>query len=99
MRKVVAYPAMLASAVGMLLCVFSYLGWLTGSYRFPRREPPLLFIGIFVVWLPTVLLLNTLTRDFKQKDLWKAALRGCPRSEEHTSELQSRGHLVCRLLL
>src|SRR5690625_6298427 len=28
------------------------------------------------------------------------AMRGYrPRSEEHTSELQSRGHLVCRLLL
>src|SRR5690625_6704377 len=27
--------------------------------------------------------------------LWKDT----PRSEEHTSELQSRGHLVCRLLL
>src|SRR5437870_6617708 len=26
-------------------------------------------------------------------------LRGDRRSEEHTSELQSRGHLVCRLLL
>src|SRR5579884_4539167 len=29
-------------------------------------------------------------------------MRACPaeqRSEEHTSELQSRGHLVCRLLL
>src|SRR5439155_15860606 len=25
--------------------------------------------------------------------------RATPRSEEHTSELQSRGHLVCRLLL
>src|SRR5690625_6293668 len=25
--------------------------------------------------------------------------RGAGRSEEHTSELQSRGHLVCRLLL
>src|SRR5439155_13354201 len=25
--------------------------------------------------------------------------RRLPRSEEHTSELQSRGHLVCRLLL
>src|SRR5437660_4904401 len=25
--------------------------------------------------------------------------RVCRRSEEHTSELQSRGHLVCRLLL
>src|SRR5207253_4563003 len=26
-------------------------------------------------------------------------LQGVARSEEHTSELQSRGHLVCRLLL
>src|SRR5436853_3837457 len=26
-------------------------------------------------------------------------LRDCPRSEEHTSELQSLRHLVCRLLL
>src|SRR5437660_46135 len=28
-----------------------------------------------------------------------AGLKRCGRSEEHTSELQSRGHLVCRLLL
>src|SRR5207253_7967621 len=28
-----------------------------------------------------------------------AARLVCDRSEEHTSELQSRGHLVCRLLL
>src|SRR5690625_6328240 len=28
-----------------------------------------------------------------------AERHGVPRSEEHTSELQSRGHLVCRLLL
>src|SRR6266498_4408477 len=28
-----------------------------------------------------------------------ALLRDQPRSEEHTSELQSRPHLVCRLLL
>src|SRR5690625_7102799 len=28
-----------------------------------------------------------------------AESRGVVRSEEHTSELQSRGHLVCRLLL
>src|SRR5690625_5354593 len=27
------------------------------------------------------------------------AIQGSVRSEEHTSELQSRGHLVCRLLL
>src|SRR5207253_8989595 len=29
----------------------------------------------------------------------KARVQGSTRSEEHTSELQSRGHLVCRLLL
>src|SRR5258708_27255556 len=31
--------------------------------------------------------------------LWKAQKPGEPRSEEHTSELQSPDHLVCRLLL
>src|SRR5690625_6869882 len=31
----------------------------------------------------------------KRLETWKSAMR----SEEHTSELQSRGHLVCRLLL
>src|SRR5439155_19096892 len=39
--------------------------------------------------------------------IWSNQFRGrphlhnsrCQRSEEHTSELQSRGHLVCRLLL
>src|SRR5690554_7293655 len=30
---------------------------------------------------------------------WKTASRPSSRSEEHTSELQSRPHLVCRLLL
>src|SRR2546421_7437434 len=29
----------------------------------------------------------------------RAAMRSIPRSEEHTSELQSRSDLVCRLLL
>src|SRR5690625_6880250 len=29
----------------------------------------------------------------------RSSTGGVPRSEEHTSELQSRGHLVCRLLL
>src|SRR5690554_7030993 len=36
-------------------------------------------------------------------DVWASwcpdCIKGFPRSEEHTSELQSRPHLVCRLLL
>src|SRR5690625_7030673 len=44
--------------------------------------------------------------DLKEVHSHPIALAQCesffeayPRSEEHTSELQSRGHLVCRLLL
>src|SRR3989442_11044386 len=42
--------------------------------------------------------------DGTQRDWFKQAVREgrpgvTPRSEEHTSELQSRPHLVCRLLL
>src|SRR5690625_6822416 len=44
------------------------------------------------------------TVDFRQTILILTSNLGSfggspPRSEEHTSELQSRGHLVCRLLL
>src|SRR5690625_6797974 len=40
------------------------------------------------------------TCDFTQITFWFDGLESFGfRSEEHTSELQSRGHLVCRLLL
>src|SRR5690625_5850798 len=38
-------------------------------------------------------------RDSRTAPSGTAAPAGAPRSEEHTSELQSRGQLVCRLLL
>src|SRR5207253_6932640 len=38
-------------------------------------------------------------RRFRRPALLAAGLARAVRSEEHTSELQSRGHLVCRLLL
>src|SRR5690625_6660860 len=41
------------------------------------------------------------SRKLRASSLSKLSPRSrvSPRSEEHTSELQSRGHLVCRLLL
>jgi hypothetical protein len=52
--------------------VLSWLGvglpqWLMG-----------LHVGIFVVFFPAILVARPLTVDFKQKDFWKAALRGAP---------------------
>src|SRR3712207_7663625 len=35
----------------------------------------------------------------REAEIVRARLPGVPRSEEHTSELQSRQYLVCRLLL
>lgn len=37
----------------------------------------LLHIGIFVIWLPTVLVAQRLAKGARQADLWKAVLRGC----------------------
>jgi hypothetical protein len=37
-----------------------------------------LHVGIFVVWFPTVLVAQQLTKNVKQADFWKAVLRGCP---------------------
>ena len=78
MVKMIAYPVMVLSGIGVLLCLSFYLLGLTGIYPLPTRETPVLFGGLFVVWIPTVILANRLTQDFKQKDFWKAALRGCP---------------------
>src|SRR5690625_4161681 len=45
-------------------------------------------------------LLRSATRAARPREAVRSAVARAPsRSEEHTSELQSRGHLVCRLLL
>src|SRR5690625_4536921 len=54
------------------------------------------FVGISDMALEPA---STLSQgDLKRLEIAKAIATE-PRSEEHTSELQSRGHLVCRLLL
>ena len=44
----------------------------------PPQAAWALHVGILVVWLPTVLVSQGLTRNFKQRDFWTAALRGAP---------------------
>ena len=78
MAKVVAYPVMALALAGLLLSLGAYVFEFGGLYSPPPNRPPLLFFGVFVVWIPTIILMNKLTEDFKQKDMWKAALRGCP---------------------
>jgi hypothetical protein len=78
MLKALAFSVMALGLLGMVLCLGSYIFELAGIYAPPTNRPSLLFFGIFVVWVPTIVLMNKLTQDFKQKDMWKAVLRGCP---------------------
>src|SRR5439155_2530538 len=66
----------------------------------PRPLPRGAFVAAALVAVTVVVTIGVgrLSRNFGV-DLAAEVPRESTRSEEHTSELQSRGHLVCRLLL
>src|SRR5690625_5567515 len=65
-----------------------------------RTQPEQSALAIETLWqLPTLLHQNSSQLDRFGGKLKIESLAPAKRSEEHTSELQSRGHLVCRLLL
>ena len=78
MLRTLLSPLVAASAAGLVLSMIVHLcAWLSipsplGSYAW------LLHIGIFIVWIPTVLVSQRLTREYRAKDFWKATLRGAP---------------------
>src|SRR5690625_5955263 len=55
--------------------------------------------GGMLVAIPTAIPEEPLTSRFGNREGKMVGSVAVLRSEEHTSELQSRGHLVCRLLL
>src|SRR6266498_4570442 len=71
-----------------LLLYLVYFSFFFLMIRRPPRSTLFPYTTLFRSWPPS-------TRSSAMREPW----RGGPRSEEHTSELQSRPHLVCRLLL
>jgi hypothetical protein len=69
---------MVLAATGLIASLIVHMSALLGMPSPLGEESWVLHIGIFVVWLPAVLVLQSLSGEFKQKDLWRAALRGCP---------------------
>src|SRR5690606_41449934 len=59
------------------------------------RPQPLFADGIVAIRIPAAIVILR----HNGASLWLASRNGDGRSEEHTSELQSRENLVCRLLL
>jgi hypothetical protein len=63
---------------GFFALLIIHIAGLAGHARIFNRTIEFLVPGMFVVWFCTIFVATRLTRDFKQKDFWKAALRGCP---------------------
>src|SRR5437868_12130172 len=55
--------------------------------------------GVFMVGALPALVILWIRKDVPESEMWKQHGGTKARSEEHTSELQSRFDLVCRLLL
>jgi hypothetical protein len=66
------------SAVGLVLSLWVHLGAIEGRRVAPECFFGMLHVGIFVVWLPTVLIAQRRIGNMNRKDFWKLLLRGAP---------------------
>jgi len=76
--NVLLYLFIALSAAGLILSLIVHLSAVLGHELGLGQAVWALHIGIFAVWLPAILVINRTTGDFRRRDLWKAALRGCP---------------------
>lgn len=76
--RVILYPFMVLAACGLALSIAAHCMALAGVPVTGGKLVWGLDIGIFVVWIPTVLTSMQTTRYANRKDFWKVALAGCP---------------------
>ena len=74
----ILYPFMALAAIGLALSISTHVLALLGLDMPGGQLVWHLHTGIFVVWLPTVLVSMRMTRHVKRKDFWKVAFLGCP---------------------
>ena len=67
--ETVASIVRMLSGAGLAMCVAFYLLGVTGL----ATPPPKYGMSLFFIWLPTILFMNRLVSEVKQKDIWKAA--------------------------
>lgn len=70
------YPLMLLAGTGLVLSGLAHIAALFG-FELPAVTMGLHF-GVFIVWIPAMLVSHSATNRVARKDYWKAALQGCP---------------------
>lgn len=73
------YPFLALAAAGSVTALAVHVTTLFGATYPFEHSLKILGPGVFVVFIPTIFVMNRLTRDVKQRDMWRAAMRGCPR--------------------
>lgn len=73
------YSFLALAITGWMAMLAVHIAALIGVVRPFERLLKFLVPVMFIFFVPTTFVMTWLTRDFKQKDLWRAALRGCPR--------------------
>jgi len=76
--KPMLWPFIALSAVGLALSLWVHLGALAGRRVAPEAFFWMLHMGIFVVWIPAVLVGMKRVGNTRRKDYWKLVLRGTP---------------------
>jgi hypothetical protein len=66
------------SAIGLVVSLWIHLGAVMGRRVAPEAFLWMLSVGIFIVWLPTVLVAQRLVGSTNRKDFWKVILKGSP---------------------
>jgi hypothetical protein len=78
LTRTVLFPFLIIAAIGFILSVAAHTYGLMGWTIPGGNAVWSLHVGIFIVWIPTVLVGMRITRDGARKDFWKMALAGCP---------------------
>lgn len=72
------YPFMLLAALGLTLSAASHVASIVGLTMPGGGAVWSLHIGVFVVWVPTVLVASRMSRHAERADYWRVVLAGCP---------------------
>ena len=79
MPRIVTYSMLLLSAVGTLASLVFLIAGFDAGIELKVRFIKILFAIMFVLGIPTNLLMERLAPNLRDRLLWKGVFRGCPR--------------------